>query len=127
MTEEGGKGGRQGGTGHFTTAEWLQHMKFSLNLLLVMERSNGPVSPQACPNFNAGGMELPLLLCEAGLDRRVLPVHPRDGAGSRKAHSFWHCSEKVGLTPLPLGNGRKKHRVLRGASRATADASPSER
>ena len=91
-------------------------VKFVFNLQVVRERPNRLVSLQACPNLNTTGMELPLLLFEAGpcagLDCRILPVHPRDGAGKREAHFSWHCSEKVVLTPLSLGNGRKKRSAL---------------
>lgn len=116
MTNERGKDGHQGGTGQFTTVEWLQHVKFGFNLLMVMERSNCLVSLQACLNLNAIGIELSLLLFEAGLhsglDCRILPVHPRARAEKKETRFFRHCLEKVFLTPLTLGNGRMKHGVL---------------
>lgn len=58
MTDEGRRGGSQGGTGHFAIAEQLHRGKSVFNHTVLWGRSEPEVSLQARPNSRAVGTEL---------------------------------------------------------------------
>lgn len=98
---------------------------------MVMERSNCLVSLQACLNLNAIGIELSLLLFEAGLhsglDCRILPVHPRVRAEKKETRFLALLGKSVFYTSVTWQWQDEARCALRHTERAMADVILSER